>query len=85
MSFIATIEIDEANFFWLEGLRRVHAVRNLLSAHLTLFINWALRRLSAFTALICRVRPCLCASRAYDFWALVSMSRRRSFSAFVIV
>jgi 2'-5' RNA ligase superfamily protein len=39
MSFIATVEIDEENFFWLEGLRRAHfpAERNLLSAHLTLF------------------------------------------------
>ena len=39
MSFIATIEIDEENFFWLEDLRRAHfpAERNLLSAHLTLF------------------------------------------------
>lgn len=39
MSFIATIEIDEQNYVWLEGLRRAHfpAERNLLSAHLTLF------------------------------------------------
>ena len=39
MIFIATVEIDKTNFFWLEGLRRQHfpAERNLLSAHLTMF------------------------------------------------
>ena len=39
MSFVATIEIDEENFFWLQSLRRERfpAERDLLSAHLTLF------------------------------------------------
>jgi hypothetical protein len=39
MTFIATIEIDEVTFSWLDALRRAHfpAERNFLSAHLTLF------------------------------------------------
>jgi hypothetical protein len=39
MIFIATAEIDEVNFHWLDALRREHfpAERNVLSAHLTMF------------------------------------------------
>jgi hypothetical protein len=56
MSFVATIEIDEENFFWLESLRRERfpAERNLLSAHLRCFTSWASLRSSDCTA---SVRP----------------------------
>lgn len=38
-SFIVTLQIDDANFAWLNALRRAHfpPERNMLDAHLTLF------------------------------------------------
>jgi 2'-5' RNA ligase superfamily protein len=59
ITFIATIEIDEDNFFWLEALRRQHfpAERNLLAAHLTLFHTLTLAQIERLQELGMPRRP----------------------------
>jgi hypothetical protein len=86
MVFIATIEIDETNFLWLDSLRRRHfpVERNFLSAHLTMFHHLSDAQMIRFHTAPLPTEPLPVSFAAVRFLGrgVAVELRRHSFSSF---